>query len=236
MTVSLNSSLITSYPQLKIGLIHYSKIVVSDSPQMIKGRIQLYQENLFIEMQDTLVTERPGIAEWRKLWKTLGADPNRYRHSAEALMRRIAKQNYLTPFHSAVDLNNFFSLQYEIPIGIYDIAEIDGAIEIALGDETAGYDGLNGRYNSLRGILYSKDSIGAFGSPFVDSARTAVTEGTTDALHIFYLRPSLDDEKCKELLAAAGKMFCQINGGDYQYDLLTVHHPTSSIELLKNDL
>ena len=39
-------------------------------------------------------------------------------------MRRIAKQNYLKPFHLAVDLNNFFSLQYEIPIGIYDAEKI----------------------------------------------------------------------------------------------------------------
>ena len=110
MKISLDSSLIEKIPNFKIGIIHYTKITVSDSPQMIKGRMQLYQENLFFEMQDTPVTERLGIKEWRTLWKSLGADPNRYRHSAESLMRRIAKQNYLTPLHSAVDLNNFFSL------------------------------------------------------------------------------------------------------------------------------
>lgn len=229
MNILLNSSLITQHPQLKIGIIHYTKIIVSESPQMIKGRVQLYQENLFIEMQDSPVTERPGISEWRKLWKTLGADPNRYRHSAESLMRRIGKQNYLTPFHSAVDINNFFSLQYEIPIGLYDTAKLEGDIEIALGDETTGYDGLNGRFNSLKNILYSKDVQGAFGSPFVDSTRTAVTEDTTDALQIFYLRPSLDDEGCFELLASAGKMFCQVNGGDFTTRLLTSLNPMISI-------
>lgn len=229
MNILLNSSLITQHPQLKIGIIHYTKIIVSESPQMIKGRVQLYQENLFIEMQDSPVTERPGINEWRKLWKTLGADPNRYRHSAESLMRRIGKQNYLTPFHSAVDINNFFSLQYEIPIGIYDTAKLEGDIEIALGDETTGYDGLNGRFNSLKNILYSKDVEGAFGSPFVDSARTAVTEDTANALQIFYLRPSLDNESCSELLTSAGKMFCQVNGGDYTTGLLTSLNPMISV-------
>ena len=133
MKISLNPSLSTLNDQLKIGIIHYTKIVVAESPQMIKGRTQLYQENLYLEMQETPVTERPGIAEWRTIWKAFGADPNRYRHSAESLMRRISKQNYLTPFHSAVDLNNFFSLQYEMPIGIYDVAKLDGDIEIALG-------------------------------------------------------------------------------------------------------
>lgn len=229
MNISLNDSLLTTNDQLKIGIIHYTKIVVSESPQMIKGRTQLYQENLYLELQETPVTERPGIAEWRKVWKAFGADPNRYRHSAESLMRRIAKQNYLTPFHSAVDLNNFFSLQYEIPIGIYDIAKIEGDIEITLGDENTGYEGLNGRFNSLKNILYSKDFVGAFGSPFVDSVRTAVTEETTDAIQIFYLRPSLQENECKELLQSAGKMFTQVNGGEYTKALLTKSNLTLSL-------
>lgn len=229
MEISINPTLLTQHPELKIGIIHYTKIVVAESPQMIKGRMQLYQENLSLEMQDLPVTQREGIAEWRGLWKKLGADPNRYRHSAESLMRRISKQNYLTPFHSGVDLNNFFSLQYEIPIGLYDVAHISGSIEIALGHEEIGYEGLNGRFNTLNKILYSRDEEGAFGSPFVDSKRTAVTEKTTEALHIFYLRPSLTHEAANELLASAGKMFNQIHGGDYQIALLSNNAPSTTL-------
>ncbi|KOS71590.1 tRNA synthetase subunit beta [Lysinibacillus contaminans] len=229
MEVSLHPSLSTQHPELKIGIIHYTKIVVAESPQMIKGRMQLYQENLYLEMQETPVTERAGIAEWRKLWKKLGADPNRYRHAAESLMRRVGKQNYITPFHSGVDLNNFFSLQYEIPIGIYDVAHIKGNVEIALGNEETGYEGLNGRFNSLQNILYSRDEESAFGSPFVDSKRTAVTEETTEALHIFYLRPSLSNEEAEKLLASAGRMFNQIHGGDYATALLTNVTPTTTL-------
>jgi len=229
MEVSLNPSLLTQLPELKIGIIHYTKIVVAESPQMIKGRMQLYQENLYLEMQDQPVTERKGIAEWRQLWKQLGADPNRYRHSAESLMRRVSKQNYLTPFHSGVDLNNFFSLQYEIPVGIYDIAHLKGNVEIALGNEETSYEGLNGRFNTLNHILFSRDAKGPFGSPFVDSKRTAVSEETTEALHIFYLRPSLSTEDAHKLLTSAGKMFNQIHGGDYQIALLT--NATPSITL-----
>ncbi|MCH7322774.1 hypothetical protein LZ480_12905 [Solibacillus sp. MA9] len=226
MKISINETIFSKAEQLKIGLIHYSKITVAESPQMIKGRTQLYQENLFFELQESPVTERVGIKEWRQLWKTFGADPNRYRHSAESLMRRISKQNYLTPFHSAVDLNNFFSLQYELPIGIYDTSNIEGNIEIALGDENTGYEGLNGRYNALANILYSQDALGAFGSPFVDSKRTAVTEETTDALQIFYLQPSLQVEQAEQLLTSAGNMFTQINGGDYTIAVLAKDNPT----------
>ena len=84
------------------------------------------------------------------------SDPNRYRHSAESLMRRISKENYIEPFHLGVDLNTFFSLQYEIPIGIYDVSKIQGDVVITVGDEETGYEGLNGRYNSLNKILCSQ--------------------------------------------------------------------------------
>ena len=221
MRITLNPNVASLIDQFKIGLIHYNKILVEDSPQMIKGRMQLYQENLFIEMQDQPVTERKGIREWRTIWKQLGGDPNRYRHSAESLMRRIGKQNYLTPFHSAVDLNNFFSLQYEMPIGIYDFRKLEGDINISLGTKDCGYEGLNGRYNSLENILTSGDQVGPFGSPYVDSARTAVSEATTEALQIFYLHPSLSEAAAMNLLDAAGTMFTQVSGGDYKVDLLT---------------
>ncbi|MCM3389442.1 B3/B4 domain-containing protein [Ureibacillus chungkukjangi] len=230
MNISLDKALFQTNDQFKIGIIHYTKIVVSESPQMIKGRTQLYQENLYLELQENPVTQREGIAEWRAVWKSFGADPNRYRHSAESLMRRISKQNYLTPFHSAVDLNNFFSLLYEIPIGIYDMEKLVGDIEISLGHEETGYEGLNGRYNSLNKILYSKDQVGAFGSPFVDSKRTAVTEETTEAIQIFYLRPSIDESECQQLLATAGKMFTQVNGGDFKSYLLDNNNLHISIE------
>lgn len=229
MEISINQSLLAQHPELKIGIIHYTKIVVAESPQMIKGRMQLYQENLYLELQDHPVTQLEGIAEWRKLWKKLGADPNRYRHSAESLMRRISKQNYLTPLHSGVDLNNFFSLQYEMPIGLYDVSKIKEFVEITLGHEEVGYEGLNGRFNTLKNILYSRDEVGAFGSPFVDSTRTAVTEETTEALQLFYLRPSLTNEAANDLLMSAGKMFNQIHGGDYQIALLSNDTPSTTL-------
>lgn len=229
MNISIDQTLFDVNPNIKLGIIHYTKITVSEPPQMLKGRMQLFQEQLFFELQDKAVTDYESIKEWRSLWKQFGADPNRYRNSAEALMRRISKQNYLHPYQSAVDLNNFFSLQYRIPVGIYDTGKIDGDVRVEVGSEETGYEGLNGRFNSLKGILHLSDDTGPFGSPFVDSARTAVTEGTTDALHVFFLRPSMSKEEASELLNAAGNMFMQIHGGEY--DILITDKENSGISI-----
>ncbi|MFJ7935455.1 B3/4 domain-containing protein [Sporosarcina sp. NPDC096371] len=214
MNIEMDTKLLQAMPGIKLGINYYTKITVSESPQMLKGRLQLFQEQLFFELEDKSVTDFPGIQEWRTVWKALGADPNRYRHSTEALMRRVKKQNYMTPFHSAVDLNTFFSLQHVIPAGIYDFEKIVGDINVSTGTDTDGYDGLNGRFNSLHNILLLKDGFSPFGSPFVDSVRTAVTEETTEALHIFFIRPSMDATEALALTTACGNMFTSISGGE----------------------
>ena len=229
LKIELDTNLIETVPGLKLGINHYTKITVSESPQMLKGRMQLFQEQLFFELEDKAFNDFPGINEWRATWKAFGADPNRYRPSVEALFRRIKKQNYIQPFHSAVDLNNFFSLQYEIPAGIYDFTNIVGDVHVTTGKEDDGYEGLNGRFNTLQNIMLLKDDYSPFGSPFVDSIRTAVTEQSTEALHIFYLRPSMDAKEALELTTACANMFTSISGGDSPSYIL--HDEQSSIIL-----
>ncbi|MGK7379582.1 B3/B4 domain-containing protein [Planococcus sp. 1R117A] len=220
MELSINPKIIEILPDFKIGFIHYNNITVSDSPQMLKGRLQLFQEQLYFDLEEKELTDFPGLLEWQLIWKALGADPSRYRPSAEALYRRIKKQNYLKPIHSAVDMNSFLSLQYEIPLGLYDADNIEGNVEIALGTSSDQFEGLNNRVNTLTNILVSKDKQGAFGSPYVDSKRTAVTEATRNALHIFYLRPSMEKDVALQLLTAASNMFIGINGGEAEIQVV----------------
>ncbi|WP_422122681.1 B3/4 domain-containing protein [Planococcus sp. X10-3] len=220
MEITVDPKIKEILPDFKIGIIHYNNITVSDSPQMLKGRLQLFQEQLYFDLEDKDLFDFPGLLEWKLIWKALGADSNRYRPSAEALYRRIKKQNYLTSVHSGVDMNNFLSLQYEIPLGLYDADQIDGNVDITVGTDSDQYEGINNRLNTLSNILVTKDQQGAFGSPYVDSKRTAVTELTKNALHIFYLRPSMDRDSALELLTAASNMFTGINGGEAEVSVL----------------
>lgn len=230
MKISIDPSIFQIDERIKIGINHYTKFVVSESPQMLKGRMQLYQEHLFFDLQDKELTDYPGIKEWRALWKKFGADPGRYRPSMEAMMRRIRNQKYLQPLNSGVDLNTFFSLQYEIPVGLYDVSQIAGDSHIRLGDAETSYTGINGRDNTLSGILCIEDTVGPFGSPFVDSIRTVVNETTVEGLQIFFLQPSTTMEDAEKLIESAGKMFAQVNGGSYSTILLDKEHPHASID------
>lgn len=221
VNVFIDESISSHVPQFKIGVVLYHNIVISDSPQMLKGRLQFFQETLRLELDTKELTEFSGIAEWRQTFKALNMNPGRYRPSHEALLRRVKKGDPLPLVHSGVDLNTFFSLQYSIPLGIYDLDKIEGDVTLRLGNENEAYDGVNGRENDMSGKLVSADVQGAFGSPIVDSLRTKVTTETTSALHLFYLRPSMETDEALKLLAAAAGMFTKIHGGDFIHKVVT---------------
>ncbi|HLO12414.1 MAG TPA: phenylalanine--tRNA ligase beta subunit-related protein [Pseudoneobacillus sp.] len=220
MEIQVSSELNKVIPHFKVGVIYYKNITVSESPQMLKGRLRLFQESLYFDLEDKNVTDLEGIKEWRQIFKTTGKDPNRYRPSVEALYRRIKKQNFIDSVQSAIDVNNFFSLQYQIPIGVYDTNKINGDITIRVGNPSEEYVGLNGRSNSVENLIVSADGIGAFGSPFVDSDRTPVTKDTNSAVQIIYLRPSLNIEDSRKLTKSLMDMFLSIHGGEGTLELL----------------
>ncbi|WP_059173271.1 B3/4 domain-containing protein [Bacillus sp. FJAT-27445] len=220
MEISISNELSEQITGFKLGIIQYRNITIGESPQMVKGRLQLFQESIFFDLEDKNVTDMEGIKEWRSVFKQTGKDPNRYRHSAEALYRRVQKQNYLPSVQSAIDLNNFFSLQYQVPIGVYDLDKLSGSITVRIGGQGEEYQGLNGRTNSLENLIISSDDKGPFGSPFVDSDRAPVTTGTKNAIQIIYHRPSIEREKAEELSKSLMDMFLQIHGGEASYEVI----------------
>lgn len=221
MEAALHPELCRRIPGFKAGIIQYEQAVIGSSPQMVKGRLQLFQESIYFDLLDKELTDFPGIKEWRQVFKAAGIDPSRYRPSAEALYRRIKKQNYLAPVHSAIDLNNFFSIQYALPAGIYDAAHISEGLTIRTGFPEESYDALNGRVVNLENMIVAADNEGPFGSPYVDSERTKVTESAKTLLQIIYLRPSMSKEEGGELTRSVMDMFLQIHGGSGTYEILS---------------
>ncbi|WP_110113899.1 phenylalanine--tRNA ligase beta subunit-related protein [Bacillus sp. CGMCC 1.16541] len=221
MEIHLSQEIKDLYPNFKLGVIQYKHIEVGVSPQMLQGRLRLFQESIYFDLQNLSINEVEGIKEWRSIFKQFGTDPSKYRPSIEALYRRIQKQTYLPSINSGVDVNNFFSLQYQVPIGIYDMDKLDGSVIISIGHEEDSYTGLNNRAISLVNKLVSKDSKGAFGSPYVDSNRAPITEQTTNALQLIYLRPSLHGSNALELTKSLKEMFIQIHGGEATYSVIS---------------
>lgn len=84
MNISIHQDIKKRVPDFKIGILTYKDIVVDESPKMLKGRLEFFQEKIQVDLENDSVTRYQGVKEWRKVFKTLGIDPGRYRPSHEA--------------------------------------------------------------------------------------------------------------------------------------------------------
>lgn len=77
------------------------------------------------------------IKAWRRAFSELGLKPTQYRCASESLLRRYRKSGELPTLHPLIDLCNAASLAFAIPVAVFDIDQISGALTVrpASGDE-----------------------------------------------------------------------------------------------------
>ncbi len=127
-----------------------------------------------------------GVEHARDLFHALGIDPTKRRPSSEALLNRALKGKSLPRINSLVDVGNWCSLDFLLPLGLYDAARIRGGVTLRRGREGEGYRAIGDRDINLAGRYLLADDEGPFGSPLTDSLRTAVTVETTEAVVLIY--------------------------------------------------
>lgn len=109
-------------PSIHVGQIEYSHIEVGTSPQMLKGRLRLFQESLFFEYEDKVLEEVPAIKEWTDLLKDVPFLP---------ILADIQKEQFIDSTNSVQDLSIFFSLKYFLPILTFDADRIEEPLSLA---------------------------------------------------------------------------------------------------------
>src|SRR5262249_33986373 len=110
--------------------------------------------------------------------KALGKDPARYRGSAEALLRRVIAGKGLPEINAVVDVINLISVESRLPVGLYDLDKVDGAIVFRAGRAGESYPGIGKFDLNLENLPVFADQTGPHGSPTSDSERTMVTVET----------------------------------------------------------
>lgn len=130
--------------------------------------------------------EWPTVAAARSAYRALGKDPARYRPSAEALLRRIARGEAPVRVNAVVDVNNLVSIETGISIGCYDADRIGGDVIMRRGEAGESYEGIGRGPLNLEGLPLLADAAGPFGCPTSDSERTKVTAQTANVLMVLF--------------------------------------------------
>jgi DNA/RNA-binding domain of Phe-tRNA-synthetase-like protein len=124
------------------------------------------------------------VAATRAAYKALGKDPARYRPAAEALLRRVAQGKGLFRVNTVVEVNNLLSLETGFSIGTYDLGKLQPPLVFRPSRPGEAYEGIGRGPLNLEGLPVFADTLGPFGSPTSDSARSMVDSATTRILMV----------------------------------------------------
>jgi DNA/RNA-binding domain of Phe-tRNA-synthetase-like protein len=152
------------------------------------------------------------IVAVRTMYKRVGIDPTKRRPSSEALLRRIRKGDPLPRINSMVDVCNWCSLEFQLPYGLYDSARIQGDVVLRLGAEGESYPGIRKDDVHVGGRITLADSLGPFGNPTSDSARTMVTTATQQALVVIFAPHELAEARLSAVMDVTVKRMEQFTG------------------------
>lgn len=122
------------FPELVAGVVRAGGIT-EDAP--VERALAKYHAIAGSRLALATEGELPEIQAWRRVFSRMGHRPTRYRCASESLLRRFRKENSLPRIHPLVDLCNAVSLAFAIPVGVFDVSEISGDLEVrrAAGDE-----------------------------------------------------------------------------------------------------
>jgi DNA/RNA-binding domain of Phe-tRNA-synthetase-like protein len=205
MNLTIDEALKAKCPKTALGCVS-AQVEAPVSPPALIAELNNCEQAILRLMEPRTVLESGQIVATRAAYKALGKDPARYRGSAEALLRRIIAGKGLPRINAVVDIINLVSVESRLPIGLYDLAHVQGDIVFRAGRAGETYKGI-GKYDlNLEGLPVFCDALGPHGSPTSDSERTIVTSETKNVLAViisFAGKEGLDrwTERMRELFA-----------------------------------
>ena len=161
-----------------------AEVMTGPTSEATDHELRVSQEKILKVAEPKAALESTEILTTRAAYKALGKDPARYRGSAEALLRRVIAGKGLPRINNVVDVINYVSVESRLPVGLYDLAHVQGDILFRAGRAGETYKGI-GKYDlNLEGLPVFCDAVGPHGSPTSDSERTMVTEATKRVIAI----------------------------------------------------
>ena len=179
-TLVVSDEIRAKAPALRVLQIE-AEIENPDTPQALWAELEALAADVHGRYAMEMVNKRPAIAATRTAYKACGKEPNRYRPSSEALMRRMVKGLELYRTAAVIDLINLLSVACGHSIGGFDADRIDGDIvTLGIGREGEPYEAIGRGPLNIAGM----PNTGGIGTPTSDNERTKLSPSTRRLLMI----------------------------------------------------
>lgn len=212
MDIIIEDSIRKMMPACRLGYTVIDTVAIKGTPAALSQEFIQLQDDIGEAYNLDFLGQVPRIAAVRNMYRKLRFDPARYRPASEALIRRVLQHKNLYYVNSAVDVNNYCSLKYLLPFGLYDADKIAGDVVYRVAPPGT-YLNIAGNEVSTDGKPFLGDAQGVFGNPTSDARRTAVTLATGSLLSVVYPDEEVNETELAEVLSFTADMLIRYNGG-----------------------
>ena len=170
------------------------------------------------ELTTESLKQLSGIEATRRVYRTCGKDPSRYRPASEALIRRMLQGKALYQIDTLVDLINLASIAYGYSIGGFDADKFVGdTLTLGIGREGEPYEGIGRGMLNIAGLPVYRDAQGGVGTPTSDNERTKIDINTTHLLVLINGYDGREDQvrANAEYILDLLKKYCAMTSGGY---------------------
>lgn len=175
------------YGRLAGGVILASGLRNGKTPDELARRYAQEQETVKQRIGATPLSELPQLAAWRAAFREFGVDPTQYRCAAEALLRRLTKKGDIPSINMLVDIGNLVSIRYTLPVAVFDVRAMRGALTVHFADGTERFTPLGEavlEHPAPGEVVFSEETgmVAARRWCWRQSDESAACENTTEAI------------------------------------------------------
>lgn len=208
--IKIDQRITSVCPDIKIGLIR-ADVVNSATCDELWAEIEAAAQEVTQKYELLAINARPAIAGTRKLYKSLGKDPGRYRVASEQLCRRIVKGLGIYRLTTLIDVVNLVSIKSGYAISGLDADKISGTtLSLGVGEKDEEYHGIGRGLLNIEGMPIYRDALGGIATPTSDEERTKFTDETTKVqININAFAPEMPIEEAVNMMVDLLKKYAQ---------------------------
>ncbi|MCR4655387.1 MAG: tyrosine--tRNA ligase [Lachnospiraceae bacterium] len=126
MFFRIDRKMMNTVSGISTGVIYAEGIDNAKSCPEIEALLKGEVEKAAKELAGTDLHSAPFLSQYREALKSFGINPVKYPCSIEAILARIIKKGEFPSINPIVDLANYISIKYRIPVGVHDADTFEG--------------------------------------------------------------------------------------------------------------
>jgi len=137
MNFTIKDEIFAAYPDLRIGVVAGRNLQIRKRHPSLPEYVDSLRGRLIEMVGDQPMSSFANIAAWRDTYRSFGANPRKFKPTAEAFLSRMLKNKPFPNINTAVDAYLLAEMETMLPIGGYDLKKLSGdvALRRSPGDE-----------------------------------------------------------------------------------------------------